>query len=135
MVMKMKTTNSIRFFAILLIIAVILSSFFLKGSGESARDTNETPQMKGQTEQIAEADTQTEAEPVWNMHMPENTTSYLIIEKDLYLSVYSATGSEKIFDTGILVSGLDMELQEKVKEGIPFSSIEEVYDFLENCSS
>lgn len=61
--------------------------------------------------------------------------AYLVLEQDGVLVVYEADGETVLFETNVRVQNLDAELQEKVKEGLPFVNEQELFDFLESYSS
>lgn len=61
--------------------------------------------------------------------------AFLVIEQDGVLVVYEADGETVLFETNVRVQNLDVELQEKVKEGLPFVNEQDLYDFLESYSS
>lgn len=60
---------------------------------------------------------------------------FLVSEQDGVLVVYEADGETVLFETNVRVQNLDAELQEKVKEGLPFVNEHDLYDFLESYSS
>lgn len=61
--------------------------------------------------------------------------AFLVLEQDGVLVVYEADGETMLFETNVRVQNLDAELQEKVKEGLPFVNEHDLYDFLESYSS
>lgn len=60
---------------------------------------------------------------------------YCIKNDSGMLSVYSATASEKYFDTGVYFEELPEEVKNKVTNGLYFFNETDLYDFLESYSS
>ena len=60
---------------------------------------------------------------------------YCIKNDSGMLSVYSATASEKYFDTGVYFEELPDEAKNKVTNGLYFFNETDLYDFLESYSS
>lgn len=60
---------------------------------------------------------------------------YYIQETDGYVMVYEADKITPYEYTSILVEDLPENIQHKLKEGIKFTSLSQVYGFLENYSS
>ena len=60
---------------------------------------------------------------------------YIMFERDGSLVVYEKDGKTVYFESHIPYDVLSKEQQEEVCSGKKFSSIEAVYDFLENYSS
>lgn len=87
------------------------------------------------TAKPAETDLSKEPEEtVESMKDVEEEQYYLKLADD-YLAVYHSDTDQIYFETGLKLTDLPEDLQEKAKTGITFSSLEELYSFLENYSS
>lgn len=92
---------------------------------------------KSQPESVAKS---TEENVTTEAKLKESMTydfpySYLIKEKDGYLVVYEKDGSTIYFESQIPLDELEEKIQAEVKAGKKFTDLEDVYDFLESCSS
>lgn len=97
------------------------------------RNTDRTSDVT-KPEGTAQTKEQEPEETVESMKDVEEERYYLKLEDD-YLAVYHSDTDQIYFETGLKASDLPEDLQEKAKTGIPFSSLEELYSFLENYSS
>lgn len=104
--------------------------------GENAASGQKT-EREADVSQKAENVQQEEEEPeetVESMKDVEEERYYLKLADD-YLAVYHSDTDQIYFETGLKLTDLPEDLQEKAEEGISFSSLEELYSFLENYSS
>lgn len=99
----------------------------------SSQKTDRTSDISKAAENVRTKEEEPE-ETVESMKDVEAERYYLKLEDD-YLAVYNSDTDKIYFETGLKVSDLPEDLQEKAKTGIPFSSLEELYSFLENYSS
>lgn len=76
-------------------------------------------------------DESTEAE-ISKMNIPYQ---YVIVEEEGYLTVYMQDLSTIYMYTAIRMQDLSTELQDEIRIGKPFTSLEDLYEFLENYSS
>ena len=63
------------------------------------------------------------------------TSNYVLKEENGYVVVYEYPSENLYHNTGILTLSLEEEDREALKEGIIFSDINELFDFLESYSS
>lgn len=140
----MKKTIGICLFAgFLLVGGLLLFSMVFEGSGEK-RD-NKT--ANAAENRVIEADTaameETE-EPRAQESMAvqkngqdaeENSFQYVVWEKNGALTVYESDGQTVFLETNILVRGLEEKTLQKLTDGLYFSNEEDLYAFLESCSS
>ena len=63
------------------------------------------------------------------------TSNYILKEENGYVVVYEYPSEKLYHNTGILSLSLEEEDKEALKEGIIFSDINELFDFLESYSS
>lgn len=80
----------------------------------------------------------TEQEPIeiaLESAMDQEFYAYIIFDRDGSLSAYYGDNETLYMDTGIITDTLPVEIQEKAKEGIRFTTLEELFDFLESYSS
>ena len=70
---------------------------------------------------------------VWNLVWSEWKKSQR--QEDAMLVVYLADGKTVYMETGISADRLSLEMQQKAKQGIGFSDLEQLYDFLESYAS
>ncbi len=83
----------------------------------------------------AQAQEQEEAEQSVESMKDIKEACYYLKASDGYLAVYDSNTDQVYFETGLKPTDLPADLQEKAKTGISFSSLEELYSFLENYSS
>jgi hypothetical protein len=83
-------------------------------------------------------DTPTAKDNIENTETTENKISngknYIVRDYNGYVAVFTVSNSLYEF-TDILVENLDSDLKKRVKNGILFEKEEELYTFLESCSS
>ncbi len=99
----------------------------------SNRNTDRTSDVTKPAE-TAQTKEQEPEETVESMKDVEEEQYYLKLADD-YLAVYHSDTDQIYFETGLKLSDLPEDLREKAKTGITFSSMEELYSFLENYSS
>ena len=91
---------------------------------------------KPKEQELMESETTSSQEMVEVFEMNEAAEGqYLIRDDGHQLMVYDTKLSQALFPTGIKTKELPEGVQDKVRVGIYFNSLEEVYEFLENYSS
>ncbi len=132
----MNKTNRVRIF--FLVTAVLICISYYMGY----ELLNQWNSQKEQQNQIlsAERDLATERSgeieatevEISKMNIPYQ---YVIIEEEGYLTVYMQDLTTIYMYTDIRMQDLNPTLQDEIRIGKPFVSLEELYDFLENYSS
>lgn len=113
---------------ILILLGTLLSFgiwFGLNGRNRK-NDTNELP--------VPQTQADTEITIAASTHTPQEY-AYIVRQEDAMLVVYQADGKTVYMETGIRADRLSMEMQQKAKQGIGFSDLEQLYDFLESYAS
>lgn len=105
-----------------------------ENSGTSSGKKTERTADLSRTTETVQTEEDREEETVESMKDMAEERYYLKLHDD-YLAVYHSDTDQIYFETGLQLSDLPQDLQEKAETGITFSNLEELYSFLENYSS
>ncbi|MCI5918643.1 MAG: hypothetical protein MRZ75_04820 [Roseburia sp.] len=123
----MKKTVVICIFCVLILGGILFAGYQIQNEKDEkfyqTKDAVQNEEAKKQEEKMTES-----------MQIQE-PYQYIMFERDGYLVVYEKDGKTVYFESHIPYDVLSKEQQEEVCSGKKFSSIEAVYDFLENYSS
>lgn len=137
----MKQTRIIRIsflICTICMVAAFWSGFYFGGSQLNA-DTapvqtasdKDTDSQKSTTEEKKNTSRTDSVESMSNL----SEEKYYVKVSGTYLSVYFSDTDRLYFETSLKVSDLPEYLRKDALEGIPFTSLENLYSFLENYSS
>ncbi len=122
------------------VLAGLLTGFFLnRDFGEAKSPTasqsqEETlPEMEPETETIAEDRVVMNQKKVKPVQKEEK--QYLLVSEDGFLLVFGSHGKEICLYTHIPISDFPESEQDKLRQGIWFSVMEEIYSYLESYTS
>lgn len=139
------------FFLCLALGLVVLGSAvcFFAGKKQPVLDPEESQTMEGET-WMSESETVAEDRIVLNQEniqplpaKPESRSAaaekekkeYLLVSEDGFLLVFGNNAREICLYTHIPITDFPEEEQEKLREGIWFSQMEEIYNYLESYTS
>ncbi|HIQ74036.1 MAG TPA: hypothetical protein IAA51_06450 [Candidatus Cottocaccamicrobium excrementipullorum] len=115
------------------LLILILSLIFLPGARRKAEPEGE------ETTSFQEKERETAAEDQIVMNQkevePAAGREYLLVSEDGFLLVFEGGGSRICLYTHIPLSDFPREEQDKLREGIWFSAMEEIYSYLESYTS
>ena len=129
-----KTIGICLFMGMILAGGLLLFSGSLEGSGE--KKSAETPdRMETGTTTQNIAATETEQMKAQESMAVQESYQYMIREVNGLLVVYKNDNTTIFLETNISVSTLEQSTLQKLEQGIYFSNEEELFTFLESCSS
>ena len=133
MVIIMKKTNRIRYFVVVTIVCACLSYYLGYQIISELRATKGNEQTKiAATEKITEDNSVNSEMEIANIELPYE---YVIVEEGGYLTVYMKDLKTVYMYTDISYATLAKDLQQEITKGKKFTTLKELYDFLENYSS
>lgn len=133
MVIIMKKTNCIRYFVVVTIVCACLSYYLgyeIIGELKSTKGNEQT--KVAATEEVTEDNRVNSEVEIANMDVPYE---YVIVEEEGYLTVYMKDLQTVYMYTDVSYADLSEDLQKEITNGKKFSTLKELYDFLENYSS
>ncbi len=135
MVIIMNKTNRIRYFFLVTAICAVLSYYLgyqiIDELEYAGQDDGGKTQIAATEEATKDSEESSEVE-ISNMDVPYE---YVIVEEEGYLTVYMKDLKTVYMYTDISYGELSDDLQQEISKGKKFSTLEELYNFLENYSS